>query len=194
MKNYKKVFFLLITVFFSVNFDVSAQVGAVLEDGSKTNTAPATTATATDTADTAATEGTPVSQVTLQAVGNDCDMNAIEAAVLHLEGIAAVNLEVRKGFLVIDYDPKAVTVGQMTQAIDKKDSEEGKPMVCVGKVVPTVVSAATAAAEAETAALKNSGTSGTTPATTGTTPAATGTTPATTGTTPATTGTTPAKQ
>ena len=64
-------------------------------------------------------------EVTLKLGGQSCDVNSAESAVLHLRGgIQMVDIEKRKGYLIVAYDRLKVSPNQMLQAVGKKRGEE----------------------------------------------------------------------
>lgn len=72
-------------------------------------------------------------EVTLKLGGQSCDVNSAESAVLHLrEGIHMVDIESRKGYLIVAYDPSKVSPNQMLQAVGKK---RGEGWFCTATVV-----------------------------------------------------------
>ncbi len=71
-------------------------------------------------------------EVTLKLGGQSCDVNSAESAVLHLEGIMMVDIESRKGYLIVAYDPSKVSPNQMLQAVGKK---RGEGWFCTATVV-----------------------------------------------------------
>ena len=71
-------------------------------------------------------------EVTLKLGGQSCDVNSAESAVLHLQGVMMVDIESRKGYLIVAYDPAKVSPNQMLQAVGKK---RGEGWFCTATVV-----------------------------------------------------------
>lgn len=71
-------------------------------------------------------------EVALKLAGAFCDVNAAESAVLHLKGVIMVDIETRKGYLIVGYDPDKVSPEQMVEAVGKK---RGKNGACTATVV-----------------------------------------------------------
>ena len=69
-------------------------------------------------------------KVTLKLVSTECDdINTIESALLHMEGILSVDIESKKGHLIIGYRSGKVTPEQMVDKIARKNG-------CLGRVTP----------------------------------------------------------
>jgi hypothetical protein len=71
-------------------------------------------------------------EVTVKLAGGFCDVNAAESAVLHLKGVIMVDIETRKGYLIVAYDPEKVSPQQMVEAVGKKTGKDG---ACTATVV-----------------------------------------------------------
>ena len=70
-------------------------------------------------------------EVTVKLAGAFCDVNAAESAVLHLKGVIMVDIETRKGYLIVSYDPEKVSPQQMLEAVGKKTGKDGACMATV---------------------------------------------------------------
>lgn len=73
-----------------------------------------------------------IQEVTLKLGGQSCDVNAAESAVLRLKGVVMVDVESRKGYLIVGYDPTRVSLDMMLGAVGKK---RGKDWFCMATVV-----------------------------------------------------------
>lgn len=64
-------------------------------------------------------------------------MNAAESAVLRLKGVVMVDVESRKGYLIVGYDPSRISPNMMLGAVEKKRGKEksGKDWFCTATVV-----------------------------------------------------------
>lgn len=81
-------------------------------------------------------------EATLKLGGQSCDVNAAESAVLRLKGVVMVDVESRKGYLIVGYDPTRVSPDMMLGAVGKKRGKEksgkeknGKDWFCSATVV-----------------------------------------------------------
>jgi copper chaperone CopZ len=79
--------------------------------------------------------GQPVSQdVTLKLSGQSCDayIVKVESALLRLRGVTMVDIEARKGFVLVGYDSARVSIPQILQAVA---NQRGKDWFCTAQVV-----------------------------------------------------------
>ncbi len=74
-----------------------------------------------------------IRKVTLQFGGQSCDVNRVESAVLHLQGVMMVDIESKPGRLVVSYDRTTLTIEEMVQAVGKKKGEDWFCMASVGQ-------------------------------------------------------------
>lgn len=115
---------------------------AEVKPASPTPTAPAAATPAPATPSTpAATPTSPVGgstdpdfledptlvQSTLKLVGDGCEINTVESAVLRLPGVVGVDTETKKGHLIVSYSNAKVKPEQMGSAITRRVRDfEGK--------------------------------------------------------------------
>ncbi len=78
-------------------------------------------------------EQSDIRKVTLQFGGQSCDVNRVESAVLHLQGVMMVDIESKPGRLVVSYDRTTLTIEEMVQAVGKKKGEDWFCMASVGQ-------------------------------------------------------------
>lgn len=71
------------------------------------------------------------SRVILKLAGAACEVNAVESIALRLKGVVAVDIETKKGHLVVDYDPNKLTAQQVTDTLMRKKG-------CFAPIVPVV--------------------------------------------------------
>ena len=69
-------------------------------------------------------EQSDIRKVTLQFGGQSCDVNRVESAVLHLQGVMMVDIESKPGRLVVSYDRTTLTIEEVVQAVGKKKGED----------------------------------------------------------------------
>ena len=60
------------------------------------------------------------SRVTLKLAGGTCDINAVESTLLRLQGVVGVDIESKKGHLIVDYTSSKLTPQQMVDALARK--------------------------------------------------------------------------
>ena len=65
-----------------------------------------------------------IRQVTLKLGGQSCDVNSAESAVLHLQGVLMVDIETRKGYLVVSYDSSKVSIAEMLSSVANRRGED----------------------------------------------------------------------
>jgi len=70
--------------------------------------------------------------VTLKLGGQSCQVVAAESALLRLRGVTMVDIEARKGYVLVGYDPSKVSVAHMLQAVGKK---RGADWFCTAHLV-----------------------------------------------------------
>ena len=70
-------------------------------------------------------------RVNLVLGGQDCNVNKAESAVLHLRGVSQVDIELRKGYLVVWYDYLRLSAQDMVEAVGEK---KGKNWFCTATI------------------------------------------------------------
>jgi len=78
-------------------------------------------------------EQSDIRKVILQFGGQSCDVNRVESAVLHLQGVVMVDIESKPGHLIVSYERTTVSIGKMMQAIGKKSGEDWFCMASVAQ-------------------------------------------------------------
>ncbi|MGH7412123.1 MAG: hypothetical protein ACREJ6_13825 [Candidatus Methylomirabilis sp.] len=75
-----------------------------------------------------------IREVTLQLGGQSCQDHIVqvESALLRLRGVTMVDIEAKKGYLVVGYDSSKVSIARMLQAAGNK---RGKDWYCTAHVV-----------------------------------------------------------
>jgi copper chaperone CopZ len=75
-----------------------------------------------------------IQSATLKLGGQSCGEHVVdvEAALLHLRGVVMVDIEARKGHVLVGYDPSKVSVAHMLQAVQKK---RGASWYCTAHLV-----------------------------------------------------------
>ena len=70
-----------------------------------------------------------VQDVTLKLSGQACEENIVnvESALLHLRGVTTVDIEARKGHVVVGFDPSKVSIPQILQTVA---NQKGKDWFC----------------------------------------------------------------
>ena len=74
-----------------------------------------------------------VQDVTLKLSGQSCEANIVnvESALLHLRGVTTVDIEARKGHVVVGFDPSKVSIPQILQTVA---NQKGKDWFCAAQL------------------------------------------------------------
>lgn len=101
------------------------------ESAQATQATPAAT-TPAEQAGTTPAEPPELPRVTLQLVSN-CETNSAESAILHMKGVVGVDIESKKGHMIVDYDPAKVTSQQLLDELARQKGCFAKiPSAAVG--------------------------------------------------------------
>lgn len=75
-----------------------------------------------------------IQDVTLKLSGQSCDANIVkvESALLRLPGVAMVDIEVKKGYVVVGYDSTKVSITQILQTVA---TQRGTDWSCAAQLV-----------------------------------------------------------
>lgn len=75
-----------------------------------------------------------IQDVTLKLSGQSCDayIVKVESALLRLRGITMVDIEARKGYVVVGYDSSKVSIPQILQTVA---TQRGTDWFCTAQVV-----------------------------------------------------------
>jgi len=67
-----------------------------------------------------------VQDVTLKLSGQSCEANIVnvESALLHLRGVTTVDIEARKGHVVVGFDPSKVSIPQILQTVANQKAKD----------------------------------------------------------------------
>ena len=74
-----------------------------------------------------------IQDVTLKLSGQSCEANIVnvESALLHLRGVTTVDIEARKGHVVVGFDPSKVSIPQILQTVA---NQKGKDWFCAAQL------------------------------------------------------------
>ena len=74
-----------------------------------------------------------IQDVTLRLSGQSCEANIVnvESALLHLRGVTTVDIEARKGHVVVGFDPSKVSIPQILQTVA---NQKGKDWFCAAQL------------------------------------------------------------
>ena len=74
-----------------------------------------------------------VQDVTLKLSGQSCEANIVnvESALLHLRGVTMVDIEAKKGHVVVGFDPSKVSIPQILQTVA---NQKGKDWFCAAQL------------------------------------------------------------
>jgi len=75
-----------------------------------------------------------VQDVTLKLSGQSCEANIVnvESALLHLRGVTTVDIEARKGHVVVGFDASKVSIPQIIQTVG---NQKGADWFCRAQIV-----------------------------------------------------------
>ena len=75
-----------------------------------------------------------VQDVTLKLSGQSCEANIVnvESALLHLRGVTMVDIEARKGHVVVGFDASKVSIPQIVQTVG---NQKGADWFCRAQIV-----------------------------------------------------------
>ena len=75
-----------------------------------------------------------VQDVTLKLSGQSCEANIVnvESALLHLRGVTMVDIEAKKGHVVVGFDPSKVSIPQIVQTVG---NQKGADWFCRAQIV-----------------------------------------------------------
>jgi len=75
-----------------------------------------------------------VQDVTLKLSGQACEANIVnvESALLHLRGVTTVDIEARKGHVVVGFDASKVSIPQIIQTVG---NQKGADWFCRAQIV-----------------------------------------------------------
>ncbi len=75
-----------------------------------------------------------VQDVTLKLSGQSCEANIVnvESALLHLRGVTMVDIEAKKGHVVVGFDASKVSIPQIVQTVG---NQKGADWFCRAQIV-----------------------------------------------------------
>ena len=75
-----------------------------------------------------------IQDVTLKLSGQSCEANIVnvESALLHLRGVTTVDIEARKGHVVVGFDASKVSIPQIIQTVG---NQKGADWFCRAQIV-----------------------------------------------------------
>ena len=75
-----------------------------------------------------------VQDVTLRLSGQSCEANIVnvESALLHLRGVTMVDIEAKKGHVVVGFDASKVSIPQIVQTVG---NQKGADWFCRAQIV-----------------------------------------------------------